>query len=319
MPAESTIKDACQAVVDHETAARETAPGKSLWTRRQAIKALSAWGSAPLLTAAWQASSRQMAWGAEDACYTLQYSGPLSELIGDLEDTERGDPERESSLPHAEWYTAATRRRYYTWGPPARRYAPLAILPKATVEWQRERVVATAARFLGYGYQNHHIPDWNPPAGWPWKETSVGHNGKGVDCSNLSSFVYNQGFGIRLSGAIRRQAEINHALESRHESISIRAIELPKNYDQRQQTLCTGDLVYIRGRPDGPISHVVTWVGSIGRSPSGVPLVIDSHGTGVKDDLGRPIPCGVQLRPFREDSWYNRCASHAHRIFGNQI
>ncbi len=183
------------------------------------------------------------------------------------------------------------------------------------MQWKRERVVATAARFLGYGYQHHHVPDWNPPARWPWKETCVGHNGKGVDCSNLTSFVYNQGFGIRMSSAIHQQAESHRALEERHESISLRTIELPDSYAQRQEILRTGDLVYIRGRADGPITHVVIWVGSLGRSPSGVPLVIDSHGSGVEDDWGRSIACGVQLRPFREHSWYHRCASHAHRIF----
>jgi cell wall-associated NlpC family hydrolase len=323
MPAESTDNANEAALVHktaaHETATHETAAGETLWTRRQAIKALTAWGGAPLLTAAWQASGQQMAWGATESCYRLEYSGPVSELIDDLENSERGDPARESAVPHAAWYSAEVRRRYHTWGPPARSYAPLANLAQAPLEWKRERVIATAARFLRYGYQNHHVPDWNPPANWPWKETSVGHNGKGIDCSNLTSFVYNQGFGIRMTAAIRRQAEANHALKSHHESISVRAIELPKNYEQRIQTLCTGDLVYIRGRPDGPITHVVTWIGSIGRSPSGVPLVIDSHGTGVKDDSGQPIPCGVQLRPFRQDSWYNRCASHAHRIFGDQI
>jgi hypothetical protein len=42
--------------------------------------------------------------------------------------------------------------------------------------------------------------------------------------------------------------------------------------------------------------------------------VIDSHGEGVKDANGNSIPPGIHLRPFREDSWYNRSASHAHRF-----
>jgi hypothetical protein len=42
---------------------------------------------------------------------------------------------------------------------------------------------------------------------------------------------------------------------------------------------------------------------------------MDSRGDDVVDDAGAHIPCGIHLRPFREDSWYNRCASHAHRIF----
>ncbi len=293
---------------------------QNLCSRRTALKALAAWGSMPLLAGGASASHEPLAGSAADetnAPYRLAFTGSVADLIGDLEQTERGDPLREAKLPHSEWYSRETRRRCGTWGPEPRSYAPLANLSAASVEWQRERVVATAARFLGYGYQYHHIPDWDPPASWPWSETSVGHNGKGVDCSNLTSFVFNQGFGIRFSSAIRVQAERDHAIEKPRRTIAIRRIELPKGYEQRQKTLCTGDLVYIRGRVDGPISHVVIWVGSVGRSASGVPLVLDSHGPTVKDDAGRTIPCGVQLRPFRKDSWYNRCASHAHRIFGN--
>ena len=109
-------------------------------------------------------------------------------------------------------------------------YPPLANLAQHSVEWQRERVVATAARFLGYDYQYHHIPDWNPPPTWPWKPTSAGHNGKGVDCSNLTSFVFNQGFGIRISSGIHRQADSSTALEARLGPVAIRTIELPKRY-----------------------------------------------------------------------------------------
>jgi hypothetical protein len=72
--------------------------------------------------------------------------------------------------------------------------------------------------------------------------------------------------------------------------------------------------VYIRNR-EGRISHVVLWVGPIGRAPDSAPLIIDSHGDGVRDSEGRTIPCGVQLRPFRENSWYNHSASHALRLF----
>jgi cell wall-associated NlpC family hydrolase len=143
----------------------------------------------------------------------------------------------------------------------------------------------------------------------------MGHNGKGFDCSNFTSFVYNQGFGIRMSSGIERQSEIHDALEGRGHLVSLHRISLPENYEERQKVLRTGDLLYIRGREDGPITHVVIWVGSVGRSPSDVPLIMDSHGGEVVDDDGHHIPCGVHLRPFREDSWYNHCASHAHRVF----
>jgi len=38
-------------------------------------------------------------------------------------------------------------------------------------------------------------------------------------------------------------------------------------------------------------------------------------GSGVEDDEGRAIPCGIQLRPGREHSWNNRCAGHAQHVF----
>ena len=297
--------------------------GNSSCSRREALKALAAWGAAPLANAPLDGShaapldNRQPA--PADAGYRLQFSIPLGNLVGDLDGTERGDPRRQSALPYSQWYSAETRRHWHSWGPPARHFPPLANLERAPIEWQRERVVATAARFIGYAYQHHHIPDWDPPAGWPWKACCAGRNGKGVDCSNLTSFVYNQAFGIRFTAAVSHQAEAARALEGSERPIPIRTVELPKGYQRRCDVLRTGDLVYIRGRVGGPITHVVIWVGSIGRSPSGVPLVIDSHGSDVLDDAGRPIPCGVHLRPFREDSWYHRCASHAQRVFGNRV
>jgi len=309
---------------------------QSACTRRTALRALAAWGAAPMLgkmtLAAGQAGGAQMVGGSggsnlprgnvpgsvveQSSGYRLAFTGPVAELVGDLESTERGDPTREAEVPHGEWYSAGTRRRFGIWGPGPREYLPLQNLNTAPVEWLRERMVATAARFLGYAYQYHHVPDWNPPPSWPWRETCAGRNSKGVDCSNLTSFVLNQGFGVRVSSAIGRQAERTLAFERPHDAVALKVVELPTAYARRVETLRTGDLVYIRGREGGPISHVVIWVGGIGRSPSGVPLVIDSHGANVRDDAGRKIPCGVQLRPFREDSWYNHCASHAHRLFG---
>ena len=49
--------------------------------------------------------------------------------------------------------------------------------------------------------------------------------------------------------------------------------------------------------------------------PDGTPLILDSHGEGVKDSNGKSIPCGINLRPFRKNSWYFKSASHAHRLF----
>jgi cell wall-associated NlpC family hydrolase len=282
-------------------------------SRRQAISLMAIGGLVPAIRCATAAPTPEIEDRSAKPGYDLQFSSLPDELVGDILNTERGDPHRESATPHHEWYSEHVRRRLGAWGPMPRLYPPLAGLDSRPLEWQRERVVATAARFIGYGYQHHHIPDWDPPHGWPWKHSCVGHNGKGFDCSNFTSFVYNQGFGIRISSGIQRQARIEHAFEAGH-PLRIARVDLPAGYKARHDVMRTGDLLYIRGREDGPITHVVIWIGPIGRASSGAPLIMDSHGAGVTDDKGSPIPCGVQLRPFREDSWYNRCASHAHRF-----
>jgi cell wall-associated NlpC family hydrolase len=283
-------------------------------SRRQALSLMAVGGLLPAMRWASAAPIPEIKSHSAKPSYKLQFSGSADELIGDILHSERGDPHMESGTPHHEWYSERVRRRFGAWGPTPRLYPPLAELDGRPLEWQRERVIATAARFVGYGYQHHHIPDWDPPHDWPWKHSCAGHNGKGFDCSNFTSFVYNQGFGIKISSGIQRQARVEHAFEAGH-SVRIAQVDLPAGYLARREALRTGDLLYIRGREDGPITHVVIWIGAIGSASSSLPLIMDSHGAGVSDDEGNAIPCGVQLRPFREDSWYNRCASHAHRFF----
>ena len=279
-----------------------------------------------LLLAAAAAAARPTRAGAQDDAgrgfstssgYGVEFRHPVRELIGDLTETERGDPRLEASVPHREWYSERVRREYGAWGPAPRHFPVPPAAEGKSAEWLRERAIAVALRFVGYGYQHHHIPDWEPPPSWPWKETCVGRNGRGVDCSNFTGFVYNQGFGVRMNTAVGRQAELLEAQvgpEGRPHRLA--RVGLPEGYEDRARALRTGDLLFIRGKPGGEVTHVVLWIGPIGRSASGVPLILDSHGAGVEDDEGRPIPCGIQLRPFRERSWYNRCASHAHRVFG---
>lgn len=244
--------------------------------------------------------------------YQVKFTTPVEALVGDMLQTERGDPRLEAEIAFPNWYTHHTRERSGSWGPHPRTYPP-AQLTGWSVQQKRERVIAVAMRFIGYGYQHHHIPDWDPPRSWPWKQTCAGQNGKGVDCSNFTGFVYNLGFGVRLNTEVGHQAEEHHAEGPGRERTWIRRIELPENYNERQRVLHTGDLVFIRNR-SGKVSHVVIWVGAIGRSPDGVPLIMDSHGEDVRDSDGKPIPCGIHLRPFRKNSWYNGSASHAARL-----
>ena len=246
--------------------------------------------------------------------YRVEFTVPAADLVGDLDHSERGDPRRQASIPFDAWYSPRTRERWRSWGPGPRQYPAPRGFDGWSTERKRERVIATALRFQGYAYQHHHIPDWDPPAGWPWLESCAGANGKGVDCSNLTGFVYNLGCGMRINTDVHKQAEERVAEGPGDRVTRLQTVELPASYDERIKALRTGDLLFIRSRA-GTISHVVLWVGAIGRSPDGTPLVLDSHGADTRDSAGQMIPCGVHLRPFRASSWYHQSASHALRAF----
>lgn len=248
--------------------------------------------------------------------YNVKYSIPEEDLIGDLLKGPRGDPREQSEVPHKDWYSHAVRTRYGSWGPPPRHYAAPPGLAGHSHAWKQQRVIAVALRFRGYSYQHHHVPDWEPPKDWPGLLTTQGRGRKGVDCSNFTAFVYNQGFGIHPSGDVHVQAEeLEIPGPGPGHKLRAERIAKPKTYKELVETLQTGDLVYIRKKPGEKIAHVVLWVGAIGHSPEATPLIIDSHGDDVKDSNGIPIPNGIQVRPFREHSWYYESCSHAHRIF----
>jgi cell wall-associated NlpC family hydrolase len=247
--------------------------------------------------------------------YSVHFTHPKGELIADMETGARGDFHEESRVPFRDWYSPKVQKDWGSWGPPARQYSVPALTTGKPVEWQRERAIAVALRFVGYGYQHHHVPDWDPPADWPWQQTAVGHNGKGVDCSNFVSFVYNQGFGIKPNSNIHTLSEEREIPGPGERQYRIQHIPRPQTYEEWATTLKTGDLLFIKNNR-GTVSHVVLWIGPIGQSPEGLPLVLDSHGQGVKDANGMAIPSGVYLRPFRKNSWYDNSASHASRILG---
>src|SRR5205809_1074823 len=104
--------------------------------------------------------------------YRIRFSYSEKELIGDLAQG-RGNPQLSSELPFAAWYAPATKTKYGAWGPPWVHFlAPK--LPRYDADFLRQRVLAVALKFQGYGYQHHHLPDWDPPADWPWKEVGAG-------------------------------------------------------------------------------------------------------------------------------------------------
>ena len=246
--------------------------------------------------------------------YAVKFTLPFKDLAGDLETGERGDFHKASTIPFVDWYGKKVLEKFGPWGPPARHFPAPAGLEKHSLDWQRQRVIAAGLKFQGYGYQHHHLPDWDPPKDWPWKETKTGHNSKGVDCSNFTSLAFNLALGLKPASGIKTQPdELKISGPGEGASTQAMRIEKPATYAELVQTLRTAYLLFIRNKK-GEISHVVLWVGSIGQAPDGAPLILDSHDDGVTDCNGNTIPHGVQLRPFRENSWYFRSASHAIRI-----
>lgn len=247
--------------------------------------------------------------------YRVNFTFPVEELIGDISRGPRGDVKQLSSVPFSQWYSPQVKSRYGAWGPPFVHQPPPQGIDSRPSEWKRQRVIAAALRYVGVTYQHHHLPDWDPPADWPWKEVKSGRNGKGVDCSNFTAFIYNQTMGLKPSGAIGDQAEELNIPYNNGKTLQAQKIQRPATLAEFNKQLKTGDLLFIKGSPSSSaITHVVFWVGPIGQSPAGEALILDSTGEGRKDCRGQVIPDGVQLRAFTENSWYFKSAAHALRM-----
>lgn len=246
--------------------------------------------------------------------YSVKFNFKDEELIGDLLQGPRSDWKDQSSTPFRDWYNVANQPRWGYRGPPARHYDPPAGFSSKSVAWLRQRVIATGLRYVGYSYQHHHVPDWDPPADWPRDAEQTTPVGKGLDCSNFTSFVYNQALGIKPTGDVRMQAQLTQVPgPGKGRSFPVKRIELPKEHADYERELLTGDLLFIKNT-SGNLSHVVLWVGKIGQSPDGSPLILDSTGSGNFDAQGNEIPDGIYLRAFRPNTWYFKQASHILRI-----
>jgi cell wall-associated NlpC family hydrolase len=246
--------------------------------------------------------------------YSVKFSFKEEELIGDLLKGPRSNWKDYATVPYSQWQDPANQRRWGYWGPSIKHLSPPAGLAKKSPQWSRERVIATALRYIGYTYQHHHLPDWEPPTDWPQDPDQKTAVGKGVDCSNFTGFIYNLALGILPSTGISQQSEMTEAAgPGAGRSVPVKRIELPKSYEEFPKVLQTGDLLFVKSNR-GKVSHVVLWVGQIGDSPDGTPLVLDSTGTGAKDANGNMIPNGVHLRSFKRGVWYFSQASHALRI-----
>lgn len=254
--------------------------------------------------------------GPYQSPYKLAFKVPLHDLLFDAK-SPRGSVAEESSVPQHEWYSAKVKQKWGSWGVPPRKFDCPPQVAGKPIEWRRERVVAAATRFIGYEYQHHHVPDWDPPKGWPWQQCCAGRNGKGLDCSNFSGWNYNWALGIHLNTDIHKQGALTKA-PSTHGELVAETIHRPTGnpaewYSELCEKLAPGDLLYIGNTQRTKVTHVIMWVGNCAESPDGVPLVIDSTGGKIKDSSGHAIPCGIHLRPFKKGSWYHTSFSHAHR------
>jgi hypothetical protein len=245
--------------------------------------------------------------------YGLKFRHPQADLETGLNEPPWNNPYLESEFPAREWYSPRHERTLGAWGPHARHYPPSPGLAERPITWMQDRVILVASRWMGYPYQHHHIPDWDPPLGWPWHRVAYGRNSKGIDCSNFSSFCFNFGLGIKPDTGIRSQARRRELRGPGGRGIlTIQTIE-PAPYEVLVTRLQPADLLYIRNEM-GRIAHVVVWLGEVGVSPDGVPLVLDSTGGNHEDVNGAKIPIGIHIRPFSSDSWYARDFAHSHRI-----
>ncbi len=270
--------------------------------------------SAGLVTSSWSLESKAV---AQEPSYRSPYSVKFRQPVADLEvgfdQAPWNNPHLESDLPAPDWYSPRHERKLGAWGPRARQYPPAPGLPRRSAAWMQDRLILTATRWIGYPYQHHHIPDWDPPAGWPWHKVAYGRNSKGIDCSNFSSFYFNYGLGLKLDTGIRQQAQRREVRGPGGSGIlTIQTIERAP-YDTLIARLEPADLLYIRN-DTGRIAHVILWLGAVGVSPDHIPLVLDATGGNHKDSNGVRIPSGVQVRPFFAKSWYAQNFAHAHRI-----
>ncbi len=267
------------------------------------------------------ASQAALSQEADRAAYKSPYSVSLSfgaqDLLGDLMKGGRADPKEQSSASHREWSSPSNHQRWGYWGPPARHYPAPTGLSARSAEWMRQRVIAVGLSLVGHSYQHHHIPAWEPPADWPRDPDQKTPVGKGLDCSNFTSFVYNLALGYKPTSAVADQAEITEAPgPGENRTTPVTRIELPESYEAFPEVLKPGDLLFVKST-SGNISHVVLWVGGMGKSPDGTPLILDSTGTGATDANGQSIPDGIYLRPFKPTTWYFTQASHALRIIAD--
>ena len=196
-----------------------------------------------------------LSYAAEFDCMDLPL-GPLLEYT--YSQTPTADFEFRDGLPQTEVNKSQWETCCGSYGPCPLPF-PGVVFPAGASqkEWLRARVIQVAKKYIGVSYKHHHIPKMG-----------------GLDCSNFTSWVYNYGFGIRISSRVKRQAfEAGRLLSS-------------------NEPLISGDLIFFWNKDGNEISHAAIYIDQ--------QHIIDSTGI------------GVLVRPFM--GWYKERFAWARRI-----
>lgn len=250
------------------------------------------------------------------------------------------------SLPQssaANWWNTGSNG---PWGPHAIAYPEVGV-PEGcnATTWMQQRVLAVIDKVvkMQLNYCHHHIPGWLPPddsgqsspvfrVSAPADKITCSPNRKinnqivwqGVDCSNLTSWVYNYAFGIPGGGA---SMPGNIAVQACTASVAP-GVALDYNYTNIGAAIAAGklqpgDLLYIMDTASTQISHVVLWTGKVvgssfdinqlapdaksylkaGEELTGAWVIADSHFN------------GPDYRPFM--GWYRERVSHVRRVINS--
>ena len=262
--------------------------------------------------------------GGYQSPYAFQFTLPEAQRTAGWNAPPWNTPDQWGVLPREDWYRReAYRLRSFenlAYGarpidfPPPMAY-------NASSQWERERVLTAAAQLLGMHYQHHHIPVFDPyptHPEWPWLKVRSGIRGRGLDCSNFVSWVYNYALGIRLSGSVTEASEQTRVRGPGGAGTRISVLPGSEgvSFEDFVASLRPADIIYVRSER-GFISHCILWIGdSLATDANGKDkyFIIDSTGPGEIDSHGARMPDGVQIRPFRRDSWYFRNAAFVHRV-----
>ena len=232
------------------------------------------------------------------------------------------------------------------WGPHASAYPEVGVPEGCNANtWMQQRALAVIDKVvkMQLNYCHHHIPGWLPPddsgqsspvfrVSSPADKITCSPNRKinnqivwqGMDCSNLTSWVYNYAFGIPSGGAIMPS---NISVQACTASVAP-GVALNYNYTNINAAIAAGklqpgDLLYIMDTASTQISHVVIWTGKIvgtsfdinqlapdaknylkaGEQLTGAWVIADSHFN------------GPDYRPFM--GWYRDRVSHVRRVINS--